>query len=57
MFRTESEVIGLIPAAALAGEGPERILWNGYKDTQIIEYWLDNDGHYLRRQSSHAWMR
>jgi glutamate formiminotransferase len=37
----ESEIIGLIPRASLGGEPPERILWHGYRETQVIEYWLE----------------
>ena len=37
---SESEVIGLIPESALGGEPPVRILWTGYRKTQILEYWL-----------------
>jgi len=32
----ESEIIGVIPPHALAGESPERILWHTYKPTQIL---------------------
>jgi glutamate formiminotransferase len=37
----ESEVIGLIPRASLGGESPERILWNGFLETQILDYWME----------------
>jgi glutamate formiminotransferase len=37
----ESEIIGLIPRASLGGVPPERILWHGYRETQVIEYWLE----------------
>ena len=36
----ESEVIGLIPRSALAGEKPERILWTDYRRRQILENWF-----------------
>jgi glutamate formiminotransferase len=35
-----SEVIGLAPRAALAGEPAERILWRTFRETQILEYWI-----------------
>jgi glutamate formiminotransferase len=37
----ESEIIGLLPRHALGGEPPERILWRGFRQTQILEYWLE----------------
>ena len=36
----ESEIIGLIPRSALAGEEPERILWTDFKPRQILENWI-----------------
>jgi glutamate formiminotransferase len=36
----ESEVIGLIPRVALGGEPPSRILWNAFRETQLLEHWL-----------------
>lgn len=36
----ESEVIGLIPRAALLGRTPESILWRGYRERQILEEWI-----------------
>jgi glutamate formiminotransferase len=41
----ESEIIGLIPRASLGGEPPDRILWHGYRETQVIEYWLEKPGN------------
>lgn len=38
---TASEIIGLVPRGALGGESPERILWRDYRETQILEYWLE----------------
>lgn len=35
-----SEVIGLIPKAALGGVVPERIRWRGFSEKQILEYWV-----------------
>jgi glutamate formiminotransferase len=37
----ESEVIGLIPRAALDGEPPNRILLRDFRETQILEYWTE----------------
>jgi glutamate formiminotransferase len=37
----ESEVIGLIPRASLGGETPEAIQCTGFKQTQLLEYWLE----------------
>jgi glutamate formiminotransferase / 5-formyltetrahydrofolate cyclo-ligase len=37
----DSEVIGLIPAGALGGEPPERILWRDFRETQILDHWLE----------------
>jgi glutamate formiminotransferase len=36
----ESEVIGLISRKALCGKSPEAILWTGYREEQILEYWM-----------------
>ena len=36
-----SEIIGLTPQSSLGGEPPGRIRWQGYRETQIVEYWLD----------------
>ena len=36
----ESEIIGAIPLASLAGRPPETILWRAYRPTQILETWL-----------------
>jgi glutamate formiminotransferase / 5-formyltetrahydrofolate cyclo-ligase len=36
-----SEVIGLLPRAMLGGEPPERIMWQDYRETQVLEYWLN----------------
>ena len=33
----ESEIIGVIPPASLAGMPPERILWRAYKPSQILK--------------------
>lgn len=33
----DSEIIGLVPAAALAGVSPERLLLAGFRDDQILE--------------------
>ncbi|MDE2127119.1 MAG: hypothetical protein KGJ62_11055 [Armatimonadetes bacterium] len=35
----ESEVVGVIPRAALGGEGPEAAGWRGYAPGQILETW------------------
>ena len=37
----ESEIIGLIPRASLAGLPPAAIHWHTYKPTQILEHWLE----------------
>jgi glutamate formiminotransferase len=37
----ESEVIGLIPRAALGGEPPERVLWRDFRETQLLDYWME----------------
>jgi glutamate formiminotransferase len=37
----ESEVIGLIPAASLGSEPPERILWSDYRESRILDYWME----------------
>jgi len=37
----ESEIIGLIPTSSLGGEEPDRILWKEFKETQLIDYWLE----------------
>lgn len=44
----ESEIIGLLPRAALAGQTPTAIHWHAYKPTQILEHWLDKMNHPLR---------
>lgn len=36
----ESEIIGVIPQAALGQEPPEAILWHTYRPAQILEHWL-----------------
>ena len=36
----ESEVIGLIPRAALGGAEPEDVLWHGFRERQILEEWI-----------------
>lgn len=36
----ESEIIGLIPRASLAGLPPAAIHWHTYRPTQILEHWL-----------------
>ncbi len=36
----ESEIIGVIPRAALGGQPPEAIRWLAYKPSQILENWL-----------------
>lgn len=40
----ESEVIGLIPIASLAGELPARIRWTDYHPCQILENWMGAGG-------------
>ncbi len=35
-----SEVIGLIPKAALGGVVPDRIRWRDFSEKQILEYWV-----------------
>lgn len=35
-----SEMIGLVTESSLYGESPERIRWHGYRETQLVEYWL-----------------
>ncbi len=37
-----SEVVGLIPRACLGGAPPARIVWRDFKETQILEYWMDH---------------
>ncbi len=36
----ESEIIGVIPRAALGGQPPNAIRWHTYKPTQVLETWL-----------------
>jgi glutamate formiminotransferase len=36
-----SEVIGLLPRRSLEGETPESLLWRDFRETQILEYWLE----------------
>lgn len=38
----ESEIIGAIPRASLGNESPAAILWHGYKESQILEAWLED---------------
>ena len=49
----ESEIIGAIPAASLAGQAPDAINWHTFKPEQILETWLSDassaDGTDLRR--------
>jgi glutamate formiminotransferase len=35
-----SEIVGLAPRASLGAEPPQRILWNGYRESQIVEHWI-----------------
>ncbi|HSV73243.1 MAG TPA: hypothetical protein VLH79_05735 [Chthonomonadales bacterium] len=37
---TCSEVVGLIPEAALGGQSPERVAWVGFRPDQVLERWL-----------------
>lgn len=39
----ESEVVGLVSMASLGGEPPERVLWQRYRESQLMEYWLGSD--------------
>ena len=39
----ESEIIGAIPRACLAGLPPGSIHWHTYKPTQILEHWLEEN--------------
>jgi glutamate formiminotransferase len=34
-----SEIVGLVPQACV-GDDPDRILWHGHRETQIVEFWL-----------------
>lgn len=36
----QSEIIGVIPEAALDGYAPQAIRWRGFKPSQILETWL-----------------
>jgi glutamate formiminotransferase len=36
----ESEIVGLVPTAALGGEPPEAINWKTYKPQKLVEYWM-----------------
>ena len=51
--KLESEIIGAIPAASLAGQTPDAINWHTFKPEQILETWLSDassaDGTDLRR--------
>lgn len=37
----ESEVIGVIPAASMAGTSPEAILWKQFSPEKILDFWMD----------------
>jgi glutamate formiminotransferase len=37
----ESEIIGVLPRAALGGQPPAAILWHTYRPTQVLETWLE----------------
>jgi glutamate formiminotransferase len=39
----ESEIIGAIPLASLAGASPASILWSRYRPEQILETWTGTD--------------
>ena len=36
-----SEVIGLLPQTCLNNERPESIAWLNFRETQVLEYWLE----------------
>ena len=37
----ESEIVGLAPRSALDGQSPERILWRDFRETQLVDLWLE----------------
>lgn len=40
VYEVESEIIGAIPAASLAGQSPESIHWRSFNPAQILDTWL-----------------